>query len=488
MKRLIFSFLLLSIAAMVFSQSLVLETVPITILDSVSINLEIGDFQVPENRNDPDRRLINLKVARVRARQDMGYAPVMYLSGGPGGSAINDLRVSYVAKMLMKLNQTHDLILVDQRGTGNSTPKMIWSATNDFRSENQELIRNMFLDEDSASKFIQTLALEGLAFFKEEGFDFNGYNTLESSHDISAVCEELQVDQVHLVGFSYGTHLTLSTLKYYPDLVKSAVCIGTEGLNYTLKLPSTYDEQIRKFSQLLESDPAWKGEESFVELLKQSNRLLASNPLKLDIKNIHTDKIDTILFGAQGLKMIIRADIGDRNDFIYLPKMLNDLRNGDFGLLKNFVTKRYNQYQYGVHGMALTMNLSSGASKDRLKMINKQAKKSMLGNTMNLIEMTLSENWEYLDLGDEYRSSFKCSVPTLFISGSLDSNTPPSQTNQINKGFSDFIHVIVENAGHESMIPNDEVVDALSSFIDTGNVPTQRISMSTPAFKPPKAK
>ncbi|MEQ9468989.1 MAG: alpha/beta fold hydrolase [Ekhidna sp.] len=486
MKRLIFSYLLLSMTIDGVSQKLNFTTVPITILDSISIQLEIGDFPVPENRTDPNSRQINLKVARIKAKQDLGYAPVMYLSGGPGGSAINDLRVSHVAKMLMKLNQTHDLILMDQRGTGNSTPKMVWSATHDFRIEHQDLTKNIFLDEKSTSRVLKAFASESLRFFKEEGFALGGYNTLESSHDINAVCDELSIDQIHLVGFSYGTHLTLSTLKYYPQLIKSAVCIGTEGLNNTLKLPETYNEQIRKISLLAKSDPKWKNKESFEELLRQIYLKLTTTPLKLEIKNAYTNKIDTILFGAHGLQMVIRADIGDRNDFIYLPKMLDDLNNGDLSLLKSFVTKRYNQYQFGVHGMALSMNLSSWASKDRLKMINKQIEKSMLGNSMNFIEMTLRDQWEYQDLGDEYRSDFNCAVPTLFISGSLDSNTTPEQTKQVSRGFSDFKHIIVENAGHESMIPNDEVVDALSAFIDSGNVPIRRISTSIPVFIAPK--
>ena len=79
---------------------------------------EIGKLKVPENRSKPDSRFIELTVVRIRARSENPGSPVLYLAGGPGGSAINE--AGLIAKILERLQENHDIVLMDQRGTGRS--------------------------------------------------------------------------------------------------------------------------------------------------------------------------------------------------------------------------------------------------------------------------------------------------------------------------------------------------------------------------------
>ena len=47
---------------------------------------DCGTLVVPENRSDPDSRLIALPVIRVRALSNDPSEPIFYLQGGPGGT------------------------------------------------------------------------------------------------------------------------------------------------------------------------------------------------------------------------------------------------------------------------------------------------------------------------------------------------------------------------------------------------------------------
>ena len=57
------------------------------------IHYELGTLWVPENRNEPDSRLISIGFARFPAKQKTpGVPPVFRLPGGPGSSFVSRLK------------------------------------------------------------------------------------------------------------------------------------------------------------------------------------------------------------------------------------------------------------------------------------------------------------------------------------------------------------------------------------------------------------
>ena len=82
----------------------------------------------------------------------------------------------------------------------------------------------------------------------------------------------------------------------------------------------------------------------------------------------------------------------------------------------------------------------------------------------------------------EFRAPLISTVPTLFLSGTLDWNTPPSQAEEVRWGFTDSIHLIVENAGHEQVLPHPEVQRALAKFL-RGDDDVGEISASYPRLR-----
>ena len=73
-----------------------------------------GKLAVPENRTQPDGRTIKIGVARAKSQSpDPGRDPLIYLTGGPGGTAI----ASAARLVQLGINRDRDVIFVDQRGT-----------------------------------------------------------------------------------------------------------------------------------------------------------------------------------------------------------------------------------------------------------------------------------------------------------------------------------------------------------------------------------
>jgi hypothetical protein len=76
---------------------------------------------VPENRARPEARTIGLHVVVIPAARQPAQADAFtYLAGGPGGAAAE---MAYTVQALSsRVNRTRDVVLVDQRGTGQSNP------------------------------------------------------------------------------------------------------------------------------------------------------------------------------------------------------------------------------------------------------------------------------------------------------------------------------------------------------------------------------
>src|SRR4030095_7732714 len=84
-------------------------------IEGVKEELRCGVYNVFENRRTRTGRKLPLKIVLIPARQphpDQG--PVFYMAGGPGETATE------LAAFVIKMGDAdeHDLVLVDERGTG----------------------------------------------------------------------------------------------------------------------------------------------------------------------------------------------------------------------------------------------------------------------------------------------------------------------------------------------------------------------------------
>jgi len=167
--------------------------------------MDCGTLTVPENRTKPDSPDIELAVAILRAPgPDVQPDPIVYLAGGPGGSALADFIVEPEAWVDYPFSRRRDLIFIDQRGTGYSTPTL-----NCTELEAEE-------PEEEAELDCRDRLLAA-------GIDLSAYNTAENAADIAALAEALDYESWNLLGISYGTRLALVVIRDHPQSVRSVV-------------------------------------------------------------------------------------------------------------------------------------------------------------------------------------------------------------------------------------------------------------------------
>lgn len=443
-----------------------------------SVDAELGRLVVRENREAPTSNLIEIAFVRIKSTAERPGPPVIYLDGGPGSSAINLAHSPEYFRAFMKLREVGDVILLDQRGVGRSQPRLT-------RISAQPLPTDFFSDRQKAQRVFEERVGEAFEFFRGKGIDLLAYNTRESAHDVDDLRKALGADRVNLVGFSYGTHLGLAAIRYHGDRLNRVALIGTEGQNHTHKLPSTSDLMLRQLAKLIAADPVVGPKmPDMIGVLRRIFDRLDKEPISVRITDPRTRKPVDLKVGKFGLQFIIRMDLGDASDLPIFPALFHTIDRGDYSIFARFLEKRYAQFGGGVSIMSFIMDAASGATPDRHARIEREAKTALLGDVMNFPFPHVGKVMLDPDLGEEFRSPIKTAVPTLFVSGTLDNNTPPFQADEVRRPFRQSTHLVIENAGHESMLTDPRVQQVLVDYLNGKDVSAVKIALPPVKFLP----
>jgi pimeloyl-ACP methyl ester carboxylesterase len=451
---------------------------PFTIpFDGQNVAVELGRLVVRENRNNAKTKLIELAFVRLKSTAEKPGYPVVYLDGGPGSSAVNIARIPDYMRAFMKLREVGDVILLDQRGVGRSKPNLTRLST-------EAPPPDIFASNETALRVLKERAVGAASYFREQGVDIQAYNTIENAHDVDDLRKALGAEKLNLVGFSYGTHLGLACIRYHGANLNRVVLIGTEGPDHTNKLPSTSDASLTRLAQLAARAPELEGKiPDLTGMLREVLARFEKQPVTVQITDQRTKKPIDVKVGKSGLQFLIMRDLGDTNDLPVFPAWFYSMHQGDYSILTGFVERRYNQLGAGISLMTVVMDASSGTSKARTAKIEEEAKTAMLGEMVNFPFPGIDDAVGNPDLGDEFRSAIKTNVPTLFISGTLDNNTPPFQADEVRRTFRQSNHIVVENAGHESMLVDARVQQAISDYLRGEDISKTRIALPPLKFK-----
>ncbi|MCI0387403.1 MAG: alpha/beta hydrolase [Acidobacteria bacterium] len=443
----------------------------------LTVEGELGRLMVKENRGKPQSNLIELAFVRLKSTAAQPGHPVVYLDGGPGSSAINIARAPEYLRVFLKLREVGDVILLDQRGVGRSRPNLT-------RISFEPLPPDVFLSEEIALRVFKERANAAAEYFRSQGVDLQAYNTAESANDIEDLRRALGVEKLNLVGFSYGTHLGLAAIRQHGAHLNRVALVGTEGPDHTRKLPSSSQRSIERLSKLVAQDQTVGSKvPDFGAMLKRVLDRLEKEPITVRITSRQKQPVD-VKIGKFGLQMLIMRDLGDTNDLPHFPAFLYTIDNGDYSMLARLVERRFNEYGAGIPIMTLVMDASSGATRERDARIAREARTALLSGVMNFPFPAIGEVFGNPDLGDEFRSPIRTDVATLFISGSLDNNTPPFQADEVRRHFKQSAHIVVENAGHESMLDKPETQQAIVDFLLGKDVSRVKIALPPLKFRP----
>lgn len=442
-----------------------------------TVAAEKGRLWVPENRSNPNARSIKLEFVRFKSSNPKPGSPIIYLAGGPGGSGIATARWRRFP-LFMALTEVADVIALDQRGTGasNSIPEC---KTKLSAPDNEAIKAEVQLER------FRSAAKQCALFWQQNGVDIDGYNTRENAADLNDLRRALGAEKISLWGISYGSHLALETLKQFPSNIDRVVLASIEGSDHTIKLPARTDAYFARVQQAINLDLRAKSAyPNLVATMQSVHRKLEQQPLDIRFQDQQGKHLQFKL-GKLEMQMAVSGMISDPENMTMLPAIYSALNHGAVQALPPQLLEaiyRATRSNIVFSGMAEAMDAASGISATRKKMVNEQAKTSLLGHALNPPYHLIRDELGVKDLGRSFREPTQSDVPTLFLSGTLDGRTYPESAAEVARGFKNGTHVSIKNAGHNLFMQSPEIVNLVVSFMGGKTVKSAEIVLPAPKF------
>ena len=179
--------------------------------------IECGYVLVPENRREPDSRLIRLSAARlVSDVDDPPAGTTMFLSGGPGTPLLRSVparAASSAAFRKMRRASSH-WIYLDQRGIGFSEPRFCRGIRRD--------LSNRYLGSDAWRERRFEARERCFAEAIATGVDVRAYTTWDVAMDVRDLRRALGLERWNVYGISYGTEIAQMLLQIDAPAVRAA--------------------------------------------------------------------------------------------------------------------------------------------------------------------------------------------------------------------------------------------------------------------------
>lgn len=415
-----------------------------------------GTHRVFENRTTSTGRTIDLKIVVAPGlRRDPKPDPLFIFEGGPGGGAAT-LAAERIP-MFRRFQTDRDIVLIDQRGTGDSNPL---DCSDDSK------------DDDDLSS-VENYPVERFRTCLEKlQADPSLYTTAIAMDDIDEVRQWLGYDQIDLWGGSYGTRAALVYLKRHDTSVRSVVLDGVAPTDMRIPLYMARDGQ-RAFDRLLadcEKDTngcakTYPNLRATVDTLWAS---LASRP-RVEFSHPRTGKPTSVTATRRLIASIVFQSLYTPEVVALLPQLLTDASHGNFQGL--FALALAGDLPKGAmsEGMFLSVVCAEDMPRISANDIDKETRDTFFGSAMFDTRMKPCEFWPKGVVADDYYAPVTTSKPVLLFSGEDDPVTPPSWGEHVAQSLPNSKHVIVPGAGHIALMRGC-VRDLVGRFLDTASL------------------
>ena len=179
--------------------------------------LRCGKVAAPRSYNRPDAGQFDLAVV-IAAPADGPAAPdpVVYISGGPGAP----LTVFAGAQAGQPYAPHRALVLVDQRGTGRSEPRICPETAPALLDAAVNVAANPAEPAQAARRAAYAACRNEAA---ARGLDLRDFGTRTTAEDFDRVRRALGFQRWNVYGESYGTAVARTLAALHPDTVRSLV-------------------------------------------------------------------------------------------------------------------------------------------------------------------------------------------------------------------------------------------------------------------------
>ncbi|MFT5851150.1 MAG: pimeloyl-ACP methyl ester carboxylesterase [Colwellia sp.] len=402
-------------------------------LKGIKSQVQCGTLQVPENYSLPEGEKISVNFAVLPAiDSSQNKTPLMFLAGGPGQASVE--LAAHIFSTFGEIKKSHDIILVDQRGTGKSHPLSC--------DENE--VRNAYeiIPEDFSPQEIK----DCIAQFKG---DLSQYNSENAIRDFDAVRVALGHEKINIYGGSYGTRAALVYMRLFPDALNSVVLDSVGPIEVPI---GTFGQSsARSFNLLLENCQQDESCNSAYPSLKDDFTAVIARleqaPVNLKIAHPRLGtKTDFVLSRSKFISNL-RMQLYSMQTRTLVPLVIHQAFLGNYQPMIGLIAM--SEGGMGMYvGLTLNIVCNEDFPKITTEMFAGDANNTFGGNDSHSAWLQACPLWPKYAVSDDFYQSVTANIPTLILSGNLDPVTPPSNGDESAKTLPNNHHIVSKNSAH----------------------------------------
>ena len=410
--------------------------------------IECGTLTVPEDRSAPVGPKVVLPVAIVHtADPNPAPDPVVYFQGGPGFAGLpaaeNFLKGTYTAN--------RDVIIFDQRGTGESQPSLKCPEVYDANATNNGGTRSF----DEIEKTFRDAVAQCGARLRASGVDLNQFNTAAVADDTADLRTAMGIKQWNLLGVSYGTTVALQTMRAHPEGIRSVVIdsvFPTDVAWNATKTVADFARVQRVFFDGCAKDAACHAK--FPDLEADFHAAVAAldaNPYRTQYDDPYSKKTSPfVIDGATATAGFYNA-LYDSNLIPQLPGVIEQIKAGTAGPILD----------------ALVQQLGpqiNGAAEAQHQAVNCSDRAATSGHDDSSTLVAQNPSYSRLLAGYEvcaaigvapapkgFNDQVHSDIPTLVFGDEYDPVTPPDDSRHTAEALGHSTFVLFPGLGHSAL-------------------------------------
>jgi len=402
------------------------------------IKARCGTLLRPENPDDPGSPEIEIRVAVVPALNlNPENDPIVPIAGGPGQGSV-EFYSSY-AGAFEPVRRNRDILLVDQRGTGESSRM-------DCPIDDDALLFEGEFTLDDTIRFIEE-CLETLPH------DPRYFSTSVAVTDLEAIREALGYSALNLYGVSYGTRVAQHFARRYPDSTRTVVIDGVVPPQIALG-PEIATESQKAVDRILArcvEDEACDErfpdiEATFVAIVAR----LREASLEVTVPHPNTGRAEVVKFGEAELAGAVRLLAYSPTTIALLPLFVHEAGQGNWVPLAS---------QYMMTAIAMSDALALGMHNavmctedmpflERATIDFDGIAASYMGTFQLDALEAICKSWPRGPIDAEFKVPLATDIPFLLLSGDADPITPPRYAEMAAVDLTNATHLVGKHQGH----------------------------------------
>jgi pimeloyl-ACP methyl ester carboxylesterase len=437
-----------------------------------------GTLTVLEDRAAGTGRTIDIHFIVIEAKHRTQRA-IAFNPGGPGASATAMAAdfADAASGALATLRDRYDLLLVDNRGTGQSAPQDCGFSP----AAHPELyFRQLWPDTLVQSCHDRLAAHANLSL----------YSTSDASDDLNDVRAALGYPKLVLFGGSYGTQFYLDYARRHPESVESIVLEGVAPPHFDITpLPMARGAQaaIDHLERACRNDPACSAHfPDFGEHFAAVVRRFDAGPVTITVLNTVTHRLQRVQLTKEVFAETIRHQMYFPPGAAYIPVTIERAHHGNYQPLGEMVNQMSLLFSNLVQGNGLNLSVTCAEDVPFITEgdVTRDSAGTFEGDVRVRAQQRACKLWDVDPVPAAFADPVRSDAPILMISGSDDPATPPEYAREALAYLPNARMMLVAGASHDSDLP--PCVDtAIVAFVRAGSAAGLNLSRCAAAYRRP---